>query len=317
MDSYYPKYLKYKNKYLELKSKYISQYGGAQPIIKREIQTTNGFERVSPMAKEQDFKVPQLRKIPVVKDPEENDDIMNRDALTETTEERNIDKRVLPIEQVPVTTDSEDDIMNRNALTDTTEERNVEIPSSPINRIPGTEEDRNDIMNMDALTETEKSNSPIKRIPGTEEDNDDIMNRDRLTETTEEKEIFSPTSSEIPEDYQEPSPQKETNLPKEESGITSFFKGIKNFIVPESTDDKKENMDEDEEDEEEEEEESKQEVSPLVVNQSFDRGNLEKVKIIDGVEYNTYEEYNQGVRCILETCPLIWERTSWTTVKKD
>ena len=53
-----------------------------------------------------------------------------------------------------------------------------------------------------------------------------------------------------------------------------------------------------------------------MINKGFDRGNLHKVKIIDGVQYKEFEEYNQGVRCILQTCSLIWERTDWTTVSK-
>ena len=351
MDSYYPKYLKYKNKYLKLKSIILNQNGGSQfPDINDSPKMIDRQRKMrkSTVKNQLGFEESAEPKV----EPRKTDSRNSSSA-----EPKDNTKKADSRDQQRVESIAERGAEQRREEQRREEQRRAEQKRAEERR----EEQRREEQRREEQRRAEQRREEQKRAEQKREDQR-VMNKTKkaelafLSETSdEEPEMLSPTSSEflseikqnnkvykMREDSEEEKPrfdsvresdvnmtETELNLPdklidseseEKPKEQISFIDKIKNFFNNE-----KEDSSEIKELGNEPKDinkvssvlDKKVVLSPLVVNESFDRNDLEKVKVIDGITYKTKEEFTKRFwPCLFETCDLTWEKTKWTTVDK-
>ena len=383
MDSYYPKYLKYKNKYLKLKSLSSNQNGGSQfPIINESSKMIDRQRKVekpnvsSKLRNQLDFEEsakpregPRKTDSRTTFSAEPKAEIKKSDSRSQQRAESVNEKGAEPKraeEQRKAAerrAEGQKKAAERRAEQKRAEQRAEQKRAEERRAEQKRAEQRAEQKRAEQRAEQKRAEQRAeqKRAEERRAEERRVMDRTKkvesrfLSETSdEEPEMLSPTSSEFLSeikqnneaykfraDSEEKQPkydsmresdvnmtETELNLPdklidsesEEKPKEISFIDKIKNFFK-----DEKEDSNEIKELGNEPDEttkissvlDKKVVLSPLVVNQSFDRNDLEKVKIIDGITYRTKEEFtNRFWPCLFETCDLTWEKTKWTTIDK-
>ena len=332
MDSYYPKYLKYKNKYLKLKTIILNQNGGSQfPDVnespkmidrqkKIEKRTTNNKLR-NQLGLEESAEP----KVEPRKTDSRNTTGAEPKAEIREAESRNQQKA--------------EQIVERRAEQKRAEQKRAEQKRAEQKRAEQKREEQERAEQKREMNKTKKAafeflsetsdEEPEMLSPTSSEFLSEIKKNNEVYKFREDSREEKPKSDLIMKESDVNMTETELNLPDElidseseekPKEKTGFIDRIKNFFKNEKEDSNeiKELGDEPKENNKISSVLDKKIVlTPLEVNQSFDRNDLEKVKIINGITYRTKKEFTDRFwPCLFETCDLTWDKTKWTTIDK-